>query len=76
MAYDKCEAALKTGKQAMVFVHSRKDTVKTARQLAELAANSEQGVALFTNAEHPETARFVREVNRSRNQVGTTWGAI
>ena len=43
VAYRKCVGALRQGKQAMVFVHSRKDTVKTARQLAELAANDTAG---------------------------------
>ena len=57
------------GKQAMVFVHSRKDTVKTARQLAELAANDADGHGdLFATGEnHPDAARFQAEVNKSRN---------
>ncbi|CAI7794741.1 unnamed protein product [Closterium sp. NIES-54] len=33
IAYEKAMNAVKNGKQAMVFVHSRKDTVKTARIL-------------------------------------------
>ena len=37
IAFKKACEALRKGKQAMVFVHSRKDTVKTARQLAEIA---------------------------------------
>ena len=46
LAYDKCVGVLNKGKQAMVFVHSRKDTVKTARALAEMAgaARKEQAV--------------------------------
>jgi hypothetical protein len=39
IAWDKAAAAVRRGKQVMVFVHSRKDTVKTARALRELAAN-------------------------------------
>ncbi len=35
----------------MVFVHSRKDTGKTARQLAEIAAR-EGDTALFDAREH------------------------
>lgn len=38
--YDRISKSLKEGNQAMVFVHSRKDTAKTAEQLAELAAAS------------------------------------
>ena len=68
IAYDKCAAALRSGKQAMVFVHSRKDTVKTARQLAEIAAKAEGGMELFGCAEnHPDMARFATDLKRSRN---------
>jgi activating signal cointegrator complex subunit 3 len=48
IAYDKCVGVLNKGKQAMVFVHSRKDTVKTARALAEMAG-ARGGVDLFGN---------------------------
>jgi hypothetical protein len=37
----------------MVFVHSRKDTGKTARTLIDLAANAEQ-LELFMNHDHPK----------------------
>ena len=68
IAYDKCASALRSGKQAMVFVHSRKDTVKTARQLAEIAANSQDGLNLFGhNDDDPDVKRFASDVNRSRN---------
>lgn len=36
--YERISKSLKEGNQAMVFVHSRKDTAKTAEQLAEQAA--------------------------------------
>ena len=39
IAWDKAIAAIKRGKQVMVFVHSRKDTAKTARALRDLAAS-------------------------------------
>ena len=48
IAYNKACEALRNGKQAMVFVHSRKDTVKTAKQLAEFAA-AQDGMELFSN---------------------------
>lgn len=38
IAYERIAASLKAGHQAMVFVHSRKDTAKTAEALAERAA--------------------------------------
>jgi activating signal cointegrator complex subunit 3 len=34
ITYDKVVASIKAGHQCMVFVHSRKDTAKTAEQLA------------------------------------------
>jgi replicative superfamily II helicase len=37
VAFDKAIAAVRRGKQVMVFVHSRKDTAKTARALRDLA---------------------------------------
>lgn len=66
IAYNKACEALKNGKQAMVFVHSRKDTVKTARQLAEFAA-AQGGLELFSNEQNERKAEFAMQVSRSRN---------
>jgi len=66
IAYNKCCEALRKGKQAMVFVHSRKDTVKTAKQLAEFAA-AQDGMELFSNDMHDRKAEFAPQVMRSRN---------
>ena len=66
IAYNKACEALKNGKQAMVFVHSRKDTVKTAKQLAEFAA-AQDGMELFSNDQHERKAEFAQQVARSRN---------
>ena len=63
IAFKKACAALQKGKQAMVFVHSRKDTVKTARQLAEIAGE-EGELELFENDMHEEKSIFAREVSR------------
>ena len=43
IAYQKVVSALKRGHQAMVFVHSRKDTGKTGRTLAMKAQQSGDG---------------------------------
>ena len=67
IAFEKACNALRKGKQAMVFVHSRKDTVKTARQLAEIAGETGE-IELFSNDTHEEKSIFAREVSRSRNQ--------
>jgi replicative superfamily II helicase len=40
VTYERIVKSLKEGYQAMVFVHSRKDTAKTAEQLAERAASA------------------------------------
>ena len=49
----------------MVFVHSRKDTGKTARQLAEIAAREGDG-ALFDARDHERYPLAAREVGKSR----------
>ena len=57
---DKCTAAL-SGKQAMVFVHSRKDTVKTAKQLGEIAANDQAQVGLELLPREPPGLHHLEE---------------
>jgi len=46
VCYDKVADSLRRGYQAMVFVHSRKDTAKTARALAESAQKAGEGALL------------------------------
>ncbi|XP_075100776.1 DExH-box ATP-dependent RNA helicase DExH14 [Nicotiana tabacum] len=67
ICYNKVVDSLKQGHQAMVFVHSRKDTVKTADKLVELAGKSAES-ELFTNDEHPQYEILKREVFKSRNK--------
>ncbi|KAJ6867832.1 LOW QUALITY PROTEIN: activating signal cointegrator 1 complex subunit 3 isoform X4 [Populus alba x Populus x berolinensis] len=67
ICYKKVVDSLKQGHQAMVFVHSRKDTAKTAEKLVELARNNED-LELFRNDEHPQFALFKKEVIKSRNK--------
>ena len=55
--------SLKRGYQVMVFVHSRKDTGKTARWLAENAATHGE-TALFTEEEHPRLGLIQKEVRK------------
>jgi activating signal cointegrator complex subunit 3 len=68
VCYNKVLDAVKRGQQAMVFVHSRKDTVKTARILVEIAQrNAEQGhFNDLTNM--PQYGMMKKEVSRSRNR--------
>lgn len=51
----------------MVFVHSRKDTVKTAEALLEAAAADGQE-ALFASRDHPKAQLFRRDVSKSKNR--------
>jgi replicative superfamily II helicase len=57
--------SLKKGNQVMVFVHSRKDTGKTARQLAEIAAR-EGDTALFDARDHERYTFAIKDVKKSR----------
>lgn len=66
-AFDCVKRMLEQDHQVMVFVHSRKDTVKTARQLHETA--TEQGVAdLLDPSSHPEYGNAVRDAKQSKGR--------
>ncbi|KAH7652348.1 DNA helicase protein [Dioscorea alata] len=67
ICYEKVLDALKQGHQAMVFVHSRKDTGKTARILIEIAQKAGE-LMLFVNEEHPQFGLRKKEVVKSRNR--------
>lgn len=51
----------------MVFVHARKETVKTAMGLKE-AALTEGSLDEFSCEEHPQWAFFRRQIGESRNK--------
>ncbi|CAN0876921.1 DExH-box ATP-dependent RNA helicase DExH14 [Linum grandiflorum] len=67
VCYKKVVDSLKQGHQAMVFVHSRKDTAKTAAKLVELAMKYED-MELFCNDNHPQFGLVKKEVSKSRNK--------
>ncbi|CAA0836045.1 U5 small nuclear ribonucleoprotein helicase [Striga hermonthica] len=67
ICYNKVVDSLRRGHQVMVFVHSRKDTGKTADKLVEIARRHED-YDLFTNASHPQFELIKREVLKSRNK--------
>jgi activating signal cointegrator complex subunit 3 len=48
----------------MVFVHSRKDTGKTGRVLAELAAKNGELNLFETEGDDPKRGLAVRDVNK------------
>eukprot|EP00850_Spirogloea_muscicola_P016834 SM000140S00583 [mRNA] locus=s140:13532:28767:- [translate_table: standard] len=67
ICFNKVMEAVKKEQQAMVFVHSRKDTVKTARILVEIAQRT--GVmGQFTVEEHSQYGLMKKEVSKSRNR--------
>jgi antiviral helicase SLH1 len=67
VAFNKVVEMLKRGHQIMVFVHSRKDTVKTARRLHELAID--EGCSdLFDPSEHPRYDNAVRDMKQSKGR--------
>ncbi|KAK1273205.1 hypothetical protein QJS04_geneDACA008017 [Acorus gramineus] len=67
ICYDKVIDSLKQGYQAMVFVHSRKDTGKTARTMIEMAQKSGD-LELLRNDTHPQFALIKKDVQKSRNR--------
>ncbi|KAM6593870.1 DExH-box ATP-dependent RNA helicase DExH14 [Cannabis sativa] len=67
ICYKKVVESLRQGHQAMVFVHSRKDTAKTAEKLVELARRFED-LELFSNDTHPQSSLIKKEVLKSRNK--------
>ncbi|XVF11808.1 hypothetical protein REPUB_Repub08aG0059500 [Reevesia pubescens] len=67
ICYKKVVDSLRQGYQAMVFVHSRKDTAKTAEKLVELARKYED-LELFKNDTHPQFSLIKKEVVKSRNK--------
>ena len=67
IAYDKAIAALRNGKQLMVFVHARSDTVKTARQLLERAKKLGETGEWLPKPDHPRLGLMQKEVQKSRS---------
>ncbi|KNB44810.1 activating signal cointegrator 1 complex subunit 3 [Blastocystis sp. subtype 4] len=68
LAYDRCCEELLNDKQAMVFVHSRKDTLTTANKLIEYATEGRKQSLFATPIHHPRYDYFKQRVQRSHNQ--------
>ncbi|CDY47017.1 BnaC02g42020D [Brassica napus] len=67
ICYKKVADSIRQGHQAMIFVHSRKDTSKTAEKLIDLARENET-LDLFTNETHPQFHIRKKDVIKSRNK--------
>ncbi|TGZ81838.1 putative DEAD/DEAH box helicase [Ascodesmis nigricans] len=66
-AYEKVKDMVQAGHQVMVFVHSRKDTVKTAKMLYDMA--QDEGLAnLFDTSSHPNYDAARRDMERSKGR--------
>lgn len=70
VCYQKVVDAVKRGHQAMVFVHSRKDTGKTARMLA-LKAQQNGETAIFDCTEGENYHLASKDIKKSRNKEVT-----
>ena len=67
VTYNKVVERVRAGHQVMVFVHSRKDTYKTARTLLEMA--QQHGTSCdFDASEHPKQNHWEKIVSKSRNK--------
>jgi activating signal cointegrator complex subunit 3 len=67
ICFDKVIESINQGNQVMVFVHSRKDTAKSAESLIEIAREKNL-VDRFSNLEHPKYLWAKKEVAKSRNK--------
>ncbi|KAG0171135.1 hypothetical protein DFQ28_003899 [Apophysomyces sp. BC1034] len=65
--FDKVSDLVQEGHQVMVFVHARKETVKTAQMLKEEMLND--GVAdFFDCSQEPKFKNYARDITKSRNK--------
>ncbi|KAH6915313.1 activating signal cointegrator 1 complex subunit 3, partial [Coprinopsis sp. MPI-PUGE-AT-0042] len=67
VTFKKVLALVEQGHQVMVFVHARKETVKAAMTLREMAI-TEGSPEFFMCDEHPNWVQFRNEVGQSRNK--------
>ncbi|ODQ80809.1 hypothetical protein BABINDRAFT_127355 [Babjeviella inositovora NRRL Y-12698] len=67
VAYNKLVEKLDDGKQVMVFVHSRKDTAKTARTFISMAQEHHDS-ELFDCSLSESHDRFAREMAKNKNK--------
>ncbi|KAF8309549.1 Sec63-domain-containing protein [Clavulina sp. PMI_390] len=67
VTFDKVLDLVRQGHQVMVFVHARKETVKTAQALRQ-AAIDEGALEDFDTSGHPSFELFRRDIGTSRNK--------
>lgn len=64
-AYQKMVEALKNNKQVMIFVHSRKETSKTAHAMRDLCAKNSTYNLLDTSHEHEQYTKWKKKVEKA-----------
>jgi len=67
VTYEKVSELVKQGHQVMVFVHSRKETVKAAQALKD-SATIDGTLDDYSCEEHPQWSFFRRSIGESRNK--------
>ena len=67
ICYEKVSSLIKDGRQVMVFVHARKETVKTAQEIRQESASCNEG-DLFSIKEDPQYHLYAKEVQKSKNK--------
>ncbi|KAI8847431.1 Sec63 Brl domain-containing protein [Chytridium lagenaria] len=67
VCYDKVVDLVREGHQVMVFVHSRKDTVKTSMML-KTEAEKENCMSIFDTTTDPAYSLAAKELQKSRNK--------
>lgn len=68
VAYDKLVEIVHKGKQVMVLVNSRKDTVKSARTFIRMAQSYADDVIFFPELSPEDEAYFKRKMTQSRDR--------
>ncbi|KZF21219.1 Sec63-domain-containing protein [Xylona heveae TC161] len=67
VSFEKVKEMLELGHQVMVFVHSRKDTVQTARTLYQMAGD-QACTDLFDPSDHPRYEMAVKDMKNSKGR--------
>jgi hypothetical protein len=67
VTFKKVSDLVDAGHQVMIFVHARKETVRTAMQLKEMII-AEGELEKFSCEDHPQWSYFRRELAQSRNK--------
>ena len=67
ICFKKAVDSLERGHQMMVFVHARKETVKTGRSLSDMAQVKQQAT-LFDCSSNPQYGMAIKDVGRSKNK--------